>query len=199
MVSHSFKKNLILYAVLFPVVILTFNSCQQYEYVSMLPGTVTIRLRSYYTQFDTSFSDNNFTIKVTGISAIRSDGILANIYEDVKSIGPTPDIYNLLGRDAYDSTIVIGQYPLPPADYIGLILLIEPGPQVILDGYRNIPVDKQPVPLYTATVPVMQPFRVVEARETRLILTADLDVTLTKQAYTFLYVPSYFISSQSIY
>src|SRR5437773_1183548 len=113
MVLNLCKKSLVVPFLFFPLVVILLNSCEQYEYSSPAPGTVSIRLRSYYTQFDTVFSGNNFTLKVTEIKAVRSDGILANVYEDPKSIGPTPDIYNTLGRDAYDSAIVIGQYPLP--------------------------------------------------------------------------------------
>ena len=199
MVLHFYKKSFAVAYLFIPIVIVIFSSCQQYEYASPAPGTVSLRLRSYYTQFDTLFSDNNFTLKVTEIKAVRSDGILANVYEDVKSIGPTPDIYNVLGRDAYDSVLVIGEYPLPPGDYRGLILKVEPGPRVILDGYRSIPVEKLPSPLYSATVIINQGYRIEEARVTSLVITVDLDVTLSKLAYSFQYVPRYFISSESIH
>ncbi len=199
MILNFIKRSIILLCVIIPLLIIAFNGCSQYDYSSPTPGTLEVRLHSYYTQFDTVFADNNFTLKVTRVYAVRSDGILANVYEDVKAVGPTPDIYNILGRDAYDSLLVIGLYPLPPADYLGLIVQIEPGPSVVLDGYRNIAVDRLPPPDYTTVVNIFAPFHIEEAKTTSLVITADMDVTLKRLAYTFQYNPSYFVSSQKTY
>jgi hypothetical protein len=199
MVVNIFSKNWI-FAILFSLpALFLFGSCGQYDYSSPSPGTIELRLRSYYNNFDTSFALNNFTLKVTTIEAIRSDGVLANVFQDVKSIGPSADIYNAFGKDAYDSAIVLGRYPMPPADYNGLRLSIEPGPNVILDGYRTISVQTLPAELYTATVELGRHFTIQEAKTTTIVLTVDLDATLQKLAYTFQYVPRYTVSSVSVH
>lgn len=195
MIFKFFEKRIIVGILFLAVSLVSFNSCQQYEYVSPAPGTLRLKLHSSYTQFDTLFSLNNFTLKVTTVQAIRSDGIRANVFQDVKAVGPTADVYNVMGRPAFDSSLVIGEFPLPPADYIGMQLQIEPGPQVVLDGYRFINVDRLADSLYTATILVSRPFSIEEARVTDIVLTVDIDATLRKLAYTFLYQPVYYISS----
>jgi hypothetical protein len=193
--SSSLKGMKILFFI--PLVLFLFSSCEQYEYTNPNPGLVQINLRSVYTQFDTVFALNNFTIKVTQIQAKRKDGSRANIYLEPKAIDKQPTVYNVLGKKAYDSTEVIGQYPLPPGEYTSLTFLIEPGLTVILDGYRRIRVDK---PLdYSAFVEIEKAFVVEESRTTQLTLAADLDRTLRRLAYTFEYNPSYSISSTRVY
>lgn len=186
--------NTILYVV--PILILLFASCEQYEYTSPLPGIVQLNLRAKYTQFDTAFSLNNFVLRVTEAQAVRSDGARANIFLDPKAIGRPPDVYNMLGKKAYDSTMIIGQYPLPPAQYNRLTLLVEPGPIVLLDGYRAIFVDRPTE--YSAFIAMPTNFTIEESKTTIITITVDLDATLQKLAYTFLYQPRFYVSSITV-
>ncbi len=193
-----YKKRWILRILCFILVALAIGSCSRYDYSSPTPGTISLKLRAYYTKFDTTFSDNNFAVKVSSIKAIRADGIKADVYQDVKSIGTSPTIYNVLGRDAYDSTLVIGEFPLPPDNYKGLELTINPGSEVVLNGYRSIGVDAASAEGNPFFVSLATSFTIEEARTTSIVLTANLDAILKPLAYTFLYDPTnnhYFISS----
>ena len=182
--------------------ILLLNGCSQYEYSSPTPGVLAIKLRAYYTQFDTVFQDNNFSIKVSEIKAYRSDGVYANVLSDVKAIPPASggnpvDVYNVLGRDAYDSVLVLGQYFLPPGDYAKIQFRIKPGPACILDAYRVITVEEEPS---DNIIEIVRPFHIEEAKTTSMVVTIDLDQALKRLAYTLLYQPQYyFVSSELVY
>ncbi len=200
MAVNFFKSQWIIVILSALLLVLTFNSCQQYDYSSPTPGTIELKLRAYYNSFDTSFALNNFTLKVTSVYTVRSDGAVGNIYQDVKSIGGSANLYNALGHDAYDSLIVLGRYPLPPADYTTLGLSIEPGPDVLLDGYRDIIVQRLPAELYTASVVIPKHFSIQEAKTTTIVLMVNLDRTLRRLAYTFEYDPFYYtISSVTVH
>jgi hypothetical protein len=164
--------------------IVLMSGCKE-EYVSPNPGTVTVYFRSIYS-FTPDFQNNNFPIKLTSLRAIRSDGIAALIEPDEKAFDRKAKLYNTLGRDAFDSTLVIGQYPLPPGEYVALELLIEPGYNVILDGYRYITVERPPN--YQSYVLVSnKSFNIYESKGTSVVVTAQLDSVLRKLAYTFEY------------
>ena len=165
------------------------NSCQ-YEYSSPTPGTLKLKLHAQYNQFDTVFSANNLAVIITQIKAIRSDGIAAYIYQDPRAIFPTgadSGIYNIMGRSAYDSALVIGNYPVPPAEYIGIDMMIKPGSDIILDGYRDISV-VQPAERITSLYMDTR-FSIIEGKTTDIVITFNLDSVLQKLAYTFLYQP----------
>lgn len=182
------------------IVLVGIVGCDQYEYSSPYPGTVQLNLKAKYTQFDateTAFQTNNFTITITSVKAVRDDGVRANIYQDIKAIGRKPDTHNLLGKSSYDSSEVIGQYPLPPGRYIGLEILMEPSRRVILDGYRFIdvvePQERQRL------VSIKKEFTIEEYRTTVITITIDLDLTLQKLAYEYLYRPYIYVSSVRTY
>lgn len=189
-VLHSF-------ALLLALILIPGCNNNEDEYRSPAPGIAQVNLHAKYNNFDTVFATNNFAIKVTQVKAVRSDGIRANIFGDKKATGRLLDVYNALSEAAYDSSLIIGEYPLPPGTYTGLELLIEPDQGVILDGYRYINVVR-PIP-YSATVNVSTTFRIDENRTTLIVLSVDLDSTLVRRAYDFEYRPYYYVSSVITY
>lgn len=167
-------------------------SCKQDELGSPLPGIIEVRLKTISN--DILFSpDNNFVLKVSSVEAIRSDGARVVIYEDLRAIKRTSNIYNTLDPRARDSAIVMGQTYAPPASYRGINIQIEPASSVILDGYRIIDVERPEA--FNATLQFRSPFSVTELQTTGLVLTVDLDSTLQKKANSYLFQPIYYISS----
>ncbi len=157
------------------------NGCQ-YDYSTPLPGVISIRLHSKSDNIE--FSPlNNFALKVTAVEAVRSDGARAVVLEDTKAIGRTTNTYNALDVRARDSNIVMGEAFLPPGDYIGVNLLVEPGTNVVLDGYRIISVSNPPD--FDALVAFRQNFRIEEGVTTKIVVTIDLDNALLKGANNY--------------
>jgi hypothetical protein len=174
--------------------------CEQYEYSSPYPGIIQLNLKAKYTQFDTTvsaFQLNNFSITVTSVKAIRDDGVKANIFEDYKAINRKPAAHNLLGKPAFDSSEVLGQYPLPPGNYVRFEILMEPSPIVALDGYRFISVVEPPE--LTNLITINKEFTVDEFRTKVITITMDLDSSLQKLAYEYLYNPHLYVSSVQTY
>jgi hypothetical protein len=168
-------------------------SCQ-YDYSSPLPGLIDIRLHTVSDTSRISFSHlNNFVLKITQVNALRTDLAQAPIYGDVQALKRTTGIYNTLDAHAEDSSLVVGQAYIPPGDYLGVLMLVQPGGSVILDGYRNILVNT--LPTFDPTLSFLKPFKINEQRTTRIVLTINLDSSLVKQSDTFLFTPYYYISS----
>ena len=168
--------------------------CQQYDYSSPLPGLLSIRLHTIADTTQLAFSPlNNFVLKVTSVNAERSDLAQAPILGDVKAIGRTTSIYNTLDAHAEDSSLVIGEGYLPPGDYLGVLMLIEPGDVIVLDGYRNINVEKPDN--FNSTLSFLKPFHINEQQTTRIVLTIDLNCSLVKGAEVYHFNPCYYISS----
>jgi hypothetical protein len=179
---------------LLPVSILLFNVRCQYNYSSPLPGLIDIRLHTVSDSGRIAFNAlNNFVLKITQVTALRSDHEQAQVYGDVHAIKSTTGIYNTLDLHAEDSSLVVGQADIPPGDYLGVLMLIQPGPSVILDGYRNISVSTTSD--FDPTLSFLKPFKINEQRTTRIVLTIDLDSSLVKRSDSFLFKPYYYISS----
>lgn len=167
-------------------------SCSQYDYSSPLPGTIEIRLKTVSNNIE--FQPlNNFTIKVTSVEALRANATRVVIYEDVKAINRTANIYNTLDFRARDSTLVIGQGFAPPDNYIGVLMTVEPGKQVVLNGYRTIEVSKDET--FDPLLVFAAPFTVRESQSTKITLTLNLDSTLVKGTVQYYFRPNYYISS----
>ena len=183
----------------FPLLVLALNLHCQYDYSSPLPGLIDIRLHTISDSSRIAFGPQNiFVLKITEVNAQRSDLALARVYGDIKAIKRLTGIYNTLDARAEDSSLVIGQADLPPGDYIGILMIIAPGSTAILDGYRSITVETPPE--FDPTLSFQRPFKISEQRTTRIVLTINLDSSLVKEAVgyppdTFLFTPSYYISS----
>jgi hypothetical protein len=174
--------------------ILFVGGCSQYDYTSPSPGVIDIRLHTKSTNL--AFNpDNNFILKVDKVEAVRDDGKRAEIYEDIKAIGRTTNLYNTLDARAQDSSLVMGEGYLPPGIFIGVNLLITPATQVILDGYRNIPVVTDPKFNKFLAFRVNPGFEIKELLTTKIVITIDLDQSLIKKANSYLFNPVYEISS----
>ena len=177
-----------------PLFILLLNVRCQYDYASPLPGLIDIRLHTVSDAGRIPFTLlNNFVIKITQVNALRSDLAQAPVFGDVQALKRTTGIYNTLDAHAEDSSLVLGQALLPPGDYRGVLMLIQPGGSVVLDGYRIIPVIT--LPDFDPTLSFLKSFKISEQRTTRIVLTINLDSTLVKQSDTFLFKPYYYISS----
>ena len=111
-----------------------YSGCTQYDYSSPLPGIIEVRLKtiSHNIPFDPL---NNFVIKVSRVEAIRDDGARTIIYEDLKAIQRTTNVYNTLDFRARDSALVMGESYAPPGHYVAIQLQIEAADAVIRDGY----------------------------------------------------------------
>ena len=178
------KRNSFVFTACFVVAVagIVFSSGCQYDYVSPLPGIINVRLRTKSENLE--FSPlNNFVLKVTTVEAVRNDRARAVIYEDTKAIGRTTNVYNTLDVRARDSNIVMGEAYLPPGDYIGVNLLIQPGESVVLDGYRIIPVVTPES--FDALLAFRQNFKIQEGVTTKIVVTIDLDNALLKGANNY--------------
>ena len=174
--------------------ILSINSCSQYEYSSPLPGIIDVRLRTISDTSRISFSPlNNFVLKVTSLEGVRDDYARSPIYEDTKAIGRTANVYNTLDVRARDSSLIMGEGYLPPGNYVGVNLLIQPGGKVVLDGYRDIDI-KLP-DRFNALLTFRKPFQIRELETTSIVVTIDLDSSLVQGANVYYFKPYYYISS----
>ncbi|MBI4546581.1 MAG: hypothetical protein HY707_01270 [Ignavibacteriae bacterium] len=182
------------------IIVYVLSGCQ-YDYDSPLPGTLDVRLKSQVT--DTSLfnpqNQNNFVLKVNTVEAIRSDFVRATVYEDPSSIKRSPRTYNVYDVRARDSSLVIGESPLPPGEYISVNLEIVPGPSVVRDGYRIINVKR--VAGFSPILRFQKPFSVEEQGTTTIVVTVDLDSTLVpgvdfaSKEDIYYFKPYYYISS----
>ncbi len=171
-------------------------SCSQYDYSSPLPGIITIRLHTISDTTNISFSPlNNFVLKVSQVQVDRSDGAWAVVYADLKATGRTTGIYNTLDATARDSSMVLGESYLPPGTYTAILMLIEPGSAVVLDGYRYIPVVRPPTLGSALVFDFPSGFKVSEGRRTNVVLTINLDSSLVKGPDYYIFNPMYYISS----
>ena len=174
--------------------LLAITGCQ-YEYSSPLPGTVDVYLKSVSNKIQ--FSPlNNFVLRVREVEAVRTDEARVKIYEDVDAIQRTVSVYNTLDVRARDSSLIIGRQYLPPGNYKGINILITPGSQVLLDGYRDPSVVLPE--RFDPTLEFRKPFEVLELRKTSIILTIDLDSTLVQGVDQYYFKPYYYISSITV-
>jgi hypothetical protein len=165
--------------------VLLIDGCQ-YDYSSPLPGLISVRLRTKSENF-TFDPLNNFVLKVAQVEAVRNDGARAEILEDTKAISRTTNTYNTLDKRARDSSLIMGEAYLPPGEYIGVNMLVEPGTNVTLDGYRVIPVIAPPNP--SLLLAFRKNFSIKEGVTTRIVVTIDLDNALKKGANNYYFEP----------
>lgn len=189
---HTFAK-----AIPFIILLLTIISCQ-YDYNSPGPGIIEVRLRTVSKKIQ--FSPlNNFVLSVTTVEAVRNDQKLVPIFGDVKAFSRTSNDINTLDALSRDSLKVMGEAYAPPGHYVGMNLLLTPGPNVTLDGYRLIPLctSADCGSPFTANSLFQFPkhYDVLEGRTTRITLAIDLDSTLVEGAESYYFNPHYYISS----
>jgi hypothetical protein len=183
------------------IVLAFINISCQYDYRSPLPGMIEVRLRTISQNIEiTKFT--NFIIKVDKIQAIRSDGGILKVFEDAKIIESsnqiTTIVVNTLDSLAIKGNVIIGQVYAPPGDYIGCDFQIDPGGTLLLGSNAD---EQQPVPVvksanYPAVFHQDISFHVGESQTTKIILVLDLDKSLVKGAYAYIFTPQYEIMIQ---
>ncbi len=164
----------------------------QFDYHSPNPGIIQIKLKTISNNIE--FTElNNFVIKITGIEAVITKDKRVAIFNDLKAIESKTLLVNTLDFRARDSSLIIGETYVPPGDYMGVNMLIEPSSEVILDGYRIIKVNKPDN--FNSLLTFKENYHVDESRTTTITLTIDLDKTLIKGAFAYTFDPVYYISS----
>lgn len=189
----QFANSLSLSALVVVIILIALiNISCQYDYNSPTPGIIQIRLKTISNNIE--FTElNNFIIKITGIEAVRSNGSRVSIYEDLMAIESKTLLVNTLDFRARDSSLIIGETYVPPGDYVGVNMLIEPSTEVILRGYQIIYVNKPEN--FNSLLTFRKPYHVDESKTTYITLTIDLDKTLVKGAYAYTFDPHYDITS----
>lgn len=199
--------------VIFSVLLL---SCQQYEYVSPLPGILEIRLRasikdSTLQRFLPYTGNGNFSffpIILKSLKVLRPDGSEQSIFSDLDAIrrNPDGDLFNCLDARAQDSSLVLGIAYFPPSEISRLLLTVGPPPQMqVVVNYQSgftslfdvrmpsiIPQELQQITSFN-----QEPLnvRVEEGRTTRVNVVIDIDQTLQRRTEWFEYHPTFYISS----
>ena len=177
---------------------LCITGCKDYPYDSPTPGTLEVRLKTVSTALPFT-AGNQLLMQLTAVRAVRSDNAKQEIFEDLRAIRRYTDSYDAFSPEAFDSTLEIGQTYAPPGSYIGLDLTTQPLAQngqqglVVLNGYRVIPItfasDAQ------SFLSLRMPISVQEGKNTLVVVSFDVDSSLTRGAETFHYRPNFFISS----
>ncbi len=166
--------------------------CGQYPYDSPLPGTLQVRIKTVSQNIPYS-QLNQFPLQLTSVRAVRSDAAKVEVYDDLRAIRRDPSLIDAFSADAFDSSLVIGAVDAPPGSYVGLDLILQPAGIVVLDGYRDIPVQ---IPLTESSfIPLRMPVPIEQMKSTVVVVTFNVDSSLTKGAETFKYRPYYYISS----
>lgn len=168
-------------------------SCQ-YDYSSPQPGLVQVRLKTISNNIPVT-ALNNFIVEFSLIEAVRSDGARASIYEDRTAIDTKPLGINVLDFRARDSVLIVGESYIPPGDYNGIKFTIKPNRFLTLNGYQIISVIPVGFSSRDALIYLPKPFKVNEYNLTAVTIELDLDQTLNKGAFDYLFVPHFTISS----
>jgi len=190
--KHRIISPVVFLLLIFTILASIFNLGCQTEFASPEPGVIEVRLKTVSTNinFDPL---NNFLLTVSSVEAVRSDDARAVIYGDLEAIDRKPTKLNTLDIRARDSLLIIGQTYVPPGEYKGIDLLLEPARQAILDGYRLITVERSPD--FDPRLRFRSNFTVQQLTTTRITLEVNLDSTLLRRANTYQFRPFYSISS----
>jgi hypothetical protein len=188
--SHSFFVGA---ALLFT---LSVTGCKDYPYSTPLPGTLEVRLRTISNNIPYG-QGNSFPVQLTAVRAVRSDNAKQEVFEDLRAIRRYTDYIQAFSQSSFDSTLEIGQAYSPPGTYVGLDITMQPAGMVTLDGYRFIPVS------FAADAEsflrLRTPITIQESRTTVVVVTFNVDSSLTRGAETFIYHPKFYISSLQIH
>jgi hypothetical protein len=191
--STSFRSFIVILVLLAALI---FAGCKDYPYTSPAPGTLEVRIKTISANIPYG-SLNFLPMQLTDLRAVRSDNVKQEILEDRLAIRRYTEVYDAFSLEAFDSTLQLGQSYSPPGSYLGLDITTQPTGVVVLDSYRTIPVS------FAADaesfIRLRTPITVEEARTTVVVISFDVDSSLTRGAETYHYHPKFFISSQQIY
>jgi len=170
-------------------------ACKDYPYSTSLPGTLDVRFKTVSTNIPYS-PLNSLPMQLTVVRAIRSDNAKQEVFEDLRAIRRYTSYFDAFSIESFDSTNEIGQSSTPPGSFIGIDLIIQPIGMVTLDGYRFISISTSAsVQTYIA---LRTPISIQEAKTTTVVVTFNVDSSLTRGAESFYYKPKFTISSVQI-
>jgi len=170
----------------------TLAGCKDYPYSSPMPGTLDVRFKTVSKNIPYD-ARNSFPMQLTAVRAIRSDNAKQEVFEDLRAIRRYTNYFDAFTLGSFDSTNEIGQASTPPGRFIGIDLIIQPAGMVVLDGYRFIEVSVS-ADIQTF-VPLRTPITIEEMKTTTVVVTFNVDSSLTRGAESFHYKPKFTISS----
>jgi hypothetical protein len=182
--------------VFFILVLLSVAGCKDYPYTSSTPGVLEVRVKTVSANLPYN-PQNLFPMQLTALRAVRNDNAKQEIFEDKLAIRRYTDTYDAFSRQAFDSTLSLGEAFSPPGSYLGLDITTQPTGLVVLDGYRTILItfaaDAE------SFIRLRTPITIQEAKRTVVTVSFDVDSSLTRGAETFHYHPKFYISSLQTY
>jgi hypothetical protein len=179
----------------FIIIVALVNLHCQYDYSSPQPGVIEIHFRTISTLIGHS-ELNNFILNINSVTAIRADGGKQVVYEDIKAIDVSTNPVNTLDYAARDSAVVIGSAYAPPGQYVGVGITFGTSEEMILQGYQVIKVVQ--AENFDGSLYFRLPYPVSESHKTIVVLTIDLDKSLSKGAFTYTFSPVYYVSSYQV-
>ena len=142
-------------------------------------------------------SQNLLPMQLTDLRAVRNDYAKQEVFEDRLAIRRYTETYDAFSLGAFDSTLQIGETYSPPGSYLGLDITTQPMGVVVLDGYRIIPItfaaDAE------SFIRLRTPITIEEAKTTVVVISFDVDSSLTRGAETYHYHPKFYVSSLQIH
>jgi hypothetical protein len=188
-VSTSFRSSRFVFLLLIAA---SLAGCKDYPYTSPMPGTLVVRMKTVSEGIP--FGElNRLPMQLTAVRAVRSDNAKQEVFEDLRAIRRYTDSYDAFSREAFDSTLEIGQTYAPPGSYIGLDITTQPLGNVVLDGYRTIQItfaaDAE------SFLRLRTPIPIHEGKATVVVVSFNIDSSLVRGAETYHYHPKFYISS----
>jgi hypothetical protein len=188
--SRSFRITAILLAAV------AITGCKDYPYTSPTPGTLEVRMKTISANIPYG-SQNFLPMQLTDLRAVRNDYAKQEVFEDRLAIRRYTETYEAFSLEAFDSTLQIGETYSPPGSYLGLDITTQPLGVVVLDGYRTIPItfaaDAE------SFIRLRTPITIEEAKTTVVVISFDVDSSLTRGAETYHYHPKFYVSSLQIH
>ncbi len=170
--------------VLFTILLVFFcSSCADNITESPKPGILEVRL---LTEKGSISIGNEFLLKIQSLRILRTDGAYADVYDNLHAIRDNPDTYNIF----QDSLIVIGESYMPPDDFTGLLITIEPPDSLIYSG-RKIKVERDEP--FDALVSLNMAKKLKSEERTVITVITNPDSLLKRNIDHFIYKHHYSI------
>jgi hypothetical protein len=191
-------------SILIAVFSLQFSSCENYPYESPQPGTLEIYMGVKNSRDITilPFGPTSFyPMSFTDLQARRPDATVLRIFSDLTAIRRSPELFNCLSEAARDSSIILGKVYAPPGDYTVLEIRAQFGDSVLVfvpdQRFTNIFPVRDPAGVVVSDLNILSgvTIPVAEFKTTRVVVTLDLDSTLTRRTESFELHPTFYISS----
>ncbi len=157
-----------------------------------MPGTLVVKMKTISNNIPYG-GLNQFPMQLTELRAVRSDNAKQEIFEDLRAIRRYTEYIDAFSQAAFDSTLEIGATNSPPGSFIGLDLTMQPAGAVVLDGYRLIPISQDVNA--QSFLQLRLPITIQESKTTTVVISFNVDSSLTRGAETYHYLPKFYISS----